>query len=328
MKAKIFFPVFMALAVFLFVGCGLDIPNTTQQIELTGPSSLSVGAQCAHGSFSVSTYNGKVFSAQGTDYTIGSKKPYVWTLSYYDGPESIRRVFEIDAQASLAIDFYLPGKYLLRAHVPTSFYSGVVENTTIPTQDELTIIVSEASGYKKDNFLPGLMVVTPYSAYFLRTEIVEIQNWGNIATGYTPPVDNNPIGGNDVIVSFNKGEEVSAFTNSNIVEDIYIEGHPDKVTLKFYLDFALFDTKETDINGENGWTVTAEKYENGYYTFSAENKAPNLNGGAIKAFKLSLRTLSMKAPGALAWQKNDCYAWYSNQKVDSLTCIDGVVRIK
>jgi len=227
---------------------------------------LSVGTQAVSATYSVNTFEGKVASSQGTNYTVDSKTPYIWTLSYWDG-SGWRRVFQVEADTSLALTFYLPATYLLRAEVPTSFYSGVVENTTISTQDELTITVSEGSGYKASNFLPGQIVSTSFSSYFLMTEIVEI--WG---TGsYTPPpVNNDPVDGGsagDVILSVNKGESVSVKKNGTIEVPVMSEGEgitQIKVS-GLYCDRSVVDLLEIKpgsgwiISGENGMSFTATR---------------------------------------------------------------------
>lgn len=324
MKAKIFFSVFVALIFVSFVGCGLDVPNTTKQIELSGKTDLSVGAQVVSATYTVNTYDGKVASSQGTNYSVDSKTPYIWTLSYWDG-SSWRRVFQIEADTSLALTFYLPATYLLRVEAPTSFYTGMVENTTIPTQDELTIVVSQGSGYKASNFLPGQIVSTPFSSYFLRTEIVEI--WGT-GTYSPPPVNNDPVdpGNNDpgragnALVSF---DAVKGQKNGNIVATLSVEGLLDNLSVSgVYYDKTLLTLKSVSAISGSGWSITTPGVEIG---FVAKNNNPQ--PGKVASFQVVFQAKNTAGITGITWGPASYTGTYKGEKI-ALMGVDGIVRVE
>jgi len=149
---------------------------------------------------------------------------------------------------------------------------------------------------------------------------------------YNPPVDNNPTNpdntgiGDDAIVSWNMGDEIPAITNSSVTVGCYLEGPPDQVSLKFYTDGSLIDSSSIKIEGVGSWKVVSQGREGSYYKFSATTNNPNLNGGAVVAFRATMRTLSAKKPAALVWIVTDCAAFNSNKRL-ALTAVDGMVRI-
>ena len=288
-----------------------------------GKTDLSVGVQAVSATYTVNTFDGKVASSQGTNYSVDSKTPYIWTLSYWDG--SWRRVFQIEADTSLSLTFYLPATYLLRVEAPTSFYSGVVENTTIPTQDELTITVSEGSGYKASNFLPGQIVSTPFSSYFLRTEIVEI--WG---TGsYTPPPASNkptdpenqdPERAGNAILSF---DEVKGQKNGIITATLFVEGLLDNLSVSgVYYDKTLLTLKSVSAISGSGWSVTAPGAEIG---FVAKNNNPQ--PGKVASFQVVFQAKNTAGITGITWGPASCTGNYQGQKI-ALTTVDGIVRIE
>ena len=325
MKSNFFSIFFMALLVIfssLFVGCGLDIPNTTKQIELSGKTDLPVGAQAVSAIYTVNTFDGKVASSQGTNYSVDSKTPYIWTLSYWDG-SSWRRVFQIEADVSLNLTFYLPATYLLWAEAPTSFYSGVVENTTIPTQDELTIIVSEGSSYKASNFLPGQIVSTPFSSYFLRTEIVEI--WGT-GTYSPPPAGNDPVdpGNNDPGRAGTVNIGVSHITVSKgqtFTVEGTVEGLCDNFSGKFWVEGGMVEIVKIEAIAGSGWTIISGPGDMPRIT--ATNSKPSSD--IVSAFKITLKAKQITGTTGLNFQS--CSASYKQEMLQA-NSTDGWVKIE
>lgn len=326
MKAKIFFSIFFLtlMVAFLFVGCGLDIPNTTKQIKLEGATSLGLGPKGASATYSVSVFEGKIASSQGTDYSIGSEEPYDYVLSYWDG-SSWRIIFRIQAGDELFLTFVLPNTYRLSVEVPTSFYSGVVENTTIATQDELIIEVSKGAGYVQADFLPGLIVSTPFSSYFLRTEIVEI--WGT-GTYSPPPANNDPIdpGNNDpgragnAVLSF---DEVKGQKNGQVIATLSIEGLLDNLSVSgVYFDKTLLTFKSLSAVSGSGWSITSQGEGIG---FVAQNSNPQ--PGKVASFQVVFQAKNSSGISGITWGPASYTGSYARESI-VLTGVDGIVRVE
>ncbi len=324
--------IFFLVVNFLFVGCGLQVPDTTQQLTLTGPVSLSVGNQPAEGSFTASGLdNDKIFVDRGKNYGTSPVLPYSWTVIYYNGNQPTKLVEDLSG-SSYSVKFYKPGKYCIEISLRAAFESGVVVNAEVWTGKSIEVNVSQGSGYNASNFTPGLIISTSTgAAVMLTTNILVVRDWSN-TTGYTQPT-NNPVDNGDIPqpvsgrdgnfdASFNKGQEMQVNRNETIRVPIYGQGLCDKGNFSgIYYDSALLTFQSIESPGS--WKITQK---NGT-SFSATNSAPSAEPQVI--CYLVFKATSNVGISGITWPSNmaGCAAGYDGRGL-FLRGIDGSVRVK
>jgi len=325
MKAKFFLFIIAALMVFMgFYGCGLNIPDDTKQLNLTGPSNLSVGNQPAVGDFNASALdNDAILIDKKKEYGTSPVLPYTWTVACYNGNQLVK-LLEDYSGANYQVKFYKPGRYLITVDLRQGFGSGTVVNAEVWTGRQIEVNVTQGSGYSTSNFTPGIIISTSTGAAVMSiTEIKVIRDWGATTT-YNPPVDNNLPNSDsragNAILSF---DEVRGQRNGQIFATLSVEGLLDNLSIDgVYYDKTLLTLKAINAIPGSGWSIYSQGLES---RFTATNSSPQ--SGKVASFKFLFDTKNIAGTTGITWGSAVMSGSYKKDVV-SLTGIDGWLKVE
>jgi|GEM_PF-6699256 len=313
--------VVVLVAVFFMMGCGLNVSDDTKQLKLTGPVSLSVGAQPAEATYrAVGLDNDKIFTDRGKNYGTSPVLPYVWTIVFYNGNQPVKLLEELSGE-NFTVKFYRPGRYIVEVSLRATFESGSVVNSEIWTGQQIEVNVAQGAGYSSSIFTPGLIVSTSTGvAAFLSINIVLVRDWG-VTTGYNPPDDkptDSRIG--NAILSF---DEVRGQKNGQIIVTLSVEGLLDNLSISgVYYDKTLLTFKNISAIPGSGWEITSQGAD---ISFIAINNNPQ--PGKIPSFKITFQSKDVAGISGITWGPAIFTCTYKGQKI-ALTTVDGIVRIE
>ncbi len=328
MKARIFssLSIFVALAVLVgFYGCGLNVPDDTKQLTLTGPTTLSIGSQPAVGDFCATALNNSnVFTDRGKDWGTSPVLPYTWSVLYQKDGQWVKLIEDYSA-ANYQVKFYKPGKYLVIVDLRQGFGSGVIVNSEVGTGKQIEVNISQGSGYSSANFTPGLIISTSTGAAVLTmTEIKVIRDWGTAITYNPLPVDNTPAdtGGRagNAILSFDQSE---GLRGGQMTATLSVEGLLDNLSVSgVYFDTTLLTLRSIEAVSGSGWSVSGR---GSGISFTASNGKPQ--SAKVASFKIVFDAKDVTGVTGITWSSATISGSY-NKEIVSLQTVDGFARVK